>query len=51
NKLQGNIALPHPNVEFLDLSDNLFHGFIPAEIGKYGHHLNFLSLAKNNLSG
>ncbi|KAH9314280.1 hypothetical protein KI387_022907 [Taxus chinensis] len=37
------------NLEFLDLSMNLFDRFNPARIGKNGQHLRFLSLAKKNL--
>ncbi|KAH9313900.1 hypothetical protein KI387_022527 [Taxus chinensis] len=39
------------NLQFLDLSMNLFDRFAPAKIGKNQQPLVFLSLAKNNLHG
>ncbi|XP_057826093.2 receptor-like protein 33 [Cryptomeria japonica] len=52
NKLQGNVFLPHLNVEFSDLSENQFDGIIPASIGKHGQsQLNYYSLANNNIRG
>ncbi|GLJ13538.1 hypothetical protein SUGI_0214820 [Cryptomeria japonica] len=52
NKLQGNVLVPHPNVDILDMSENQFDGIISENIDEYGQsQLNYLSLANNNISG
>ncbi|GLJ13704.1 hypothetical protein SUGI_0218610 [Cryptomeria japonica] len=52
NKLQGNVLVPHCDVQFLDMSENQFDGIISENIDDYGQsQLNYLSLANNNMSG
>ncbi|XP_059073165.1 receptor-like protein 43 [Cryptomeria japonica] len=52
NKLEGNAFVPHPYVEFLDMSENQFDGIISENIDEYDQsQLNYLSLANNNMSG
>ncbi|GLJ13544.1 hypothetical protein SUGI_0214880 [Cryptomeria japonica] len=52
NKLQGNVLVPHSDVEFLDMSENQFDDIISENIDEYGEsQLNYLSLANNNISG
>ncbi|GLJ13539.1 hypothetical protein SUGI_0214830 [Cryptomeria japonica] len=36
NKLQGNVLVPHPDVEFLDIFENQFDGIISENIDEYG---------------
>ncbi|KAJ4845007.1 hypothetical protein Tsubulata_045505 [Turnera subulata] len=54
NTLSGPFPSPsHPHNNFLglDISDNLFHGQIPAEIRTYFPKLSFLKVNKNSLNG
>ncbi|GLJ13482.1 hypothetical protein SUGI_0213340 [Cryptomeria japonica] len=52
NKLQGNIFMPHPNVQFLDMSENQFESISKEKMNKYGpSRLIYLSLANNSISG
>ncbi|KAL5825877.1 hypothetical protein ACOSQ3_021940 [Xanthoceras sorbifolium] len=54
NSLTGSLQLPihsHENLMTLDISMNIFKGYIPAEIGAYLPGLTILNISKNALEG
>ncbi|KAG8651969.1 hypothetical protein MANES_06G040100v8 [Manihot esculenta] len=54
NSLSGSLQLPlhsHMNLSLLDISDNLFHGIIPSDIGTHLPRLEFVDLSKNDFNG
>ncbi|XP_021615455.2 receptor-like protein 15, partial [Manihot esculenta] len=54
NSLSGPLQLPlhsHLNLSFLDISDNLFHGIIPPDIGTHLSRLELVDLSKNDFNG
>ncbi|KAL5823962.1 hypothetical protein ACOSQ4_021862 [Xanthoceras sorbifolium] len=54
NSLTGSLQLPihsHENLMTLDISMNIFKGYIPAEIGAYLLGLTILNISKNALEG
>uniref|UniRef100_A0A2C9VQ47 Disease resistance R13L4/SHOC-2-like LRR domain-containing protein n=1 Tax=Manihot esculenta TaxID=3983 RepID=A0A2C9VQ47_MANES len=54
NSLSGPLQLPlhsHLNLSFLDISDNLFHGIIPLDIGTHLSRLELVDLSKNDFNG
>uniref|UniRef100_A0A2C9VMW0 Leucine-rich repeat-containing N-terminal plant-type domain-containing protein n=1 Tax=Manihot esculenta TaxID=3983 RepID=A0A2C9VMW0_MANES len=54
NSLSGPLQLPfhfHLNLSVLDISDNLFHGIIPLDIGTHFPRLKLVDLSKNDFNG
>ncbi|KAG8651985.1 hypothetical protein MANES_06G041900v8 [Manihot esculenta] len=54
NSLSGPLQLPlhsHLNLSLLDISDNLFHGIIPPDIGTHLPRLELVYLSKNDFNG
>ncbi|KAL5823966.1 hypothetical protein ACOSQ4_021866 [Xanthoceras sorbifolium] len=54
NSLTGSLQLPihsHENLMTLDISMNIFKGYIPVEIGAYLPGLTILNISKNALEG
>uniref|UniRef100_A0A2C9VMP9 Leucine-rich repeat-containing N-terminal plant-type domain-containing protein n=1 Tax=Manihot esculenta TaxID=3983 RepID=A0A2C9VMP9_MANES len=54
NSLSGPLQLPlhsHMNLSLLDISDNLFHGIIPPDIGTHFPRLQIVDLSKNDFNG